>query len=194
MKRYKIKLKGNTPLMHHRLDVNQLIGPCGPKPRGKKGEKEKLVPREVAERHVYRDNDGCCVIPTSYIMGAFKGAASDYKQQNSIRKSLKSIAAGIFCPDNEYEKLLDNKGKVLKNFEVDVRPAVNHQKGAIVVCRPRFDEWNVEMTVSIDDELISQETTLHILNDAGRRCGIGSYRVSKGGPFGKFQVVEFIEV
>ena len=43
-----------------------------------------------------------CYIPTGYISGAFISVASDYKQTNSIRKSMKSIAGGVFRVESEH--------------------------------------------------------------------------------------------
>lgn len=82
----------------------------------------------------------------------------------------------------------------VSDFEVDVRRATNHQKGAVAVCRPRFDKWFAEMELHIDDDIVSIETVNDMLQDAGKRSGIGSFRVSKGGIFGKFQVIEFKEL
>lgn len=193
MRRYKVKLKGTTPLLQHRMTEEELFKLLGAK-TDKKKDKDEQTPREIAGKYVYRDTEGKVVIPTSYIVGAFKTVASDYKQKNSIRKSIKSVAGGVFRPENEFERILCDEGKSVETFEVDVRKATNHQKGAVAVCRPRFDKWNCEMIVTIDDDIISPDTTLEILNDAGKRSGIGSFRVSKGGYFGQFQVTEFKEI
>lgn len=107
---------------------------------------------------------------------------------------MKSIAGGIFKPQSEFSTLLGENGEPLVNFEVDIRKGTNHQKGAIAVCRPRFDRWQCEIDVMIDDELASPDTVHEILNDAGKRSGVGSFRVSKGGSFGQFRIVEFNEV
>lgn len=192
MKRYLVKAKGITPLLHHRMTEEELFGLLGTKTK-KKQDKEVQTPREIAEKYAYRVGDGFG-IPTSYVIGAFKSVASEYKQKNSVRKSMKSIAAGIFRPEHEFVPINDHSGTQLKDFEVDVRKATNHQKGAIAVCRPRFDQWGFEMSVHLDDELCSPEMFLDILNDAGKRSGIGSFRVSKGGYFGQFQIVEFKEL
>lgn len=62
------------------------------------------------------------------------------------------------------------------------------------MCRPRFDVWNTEFEITIDDNFLDANTALEILNDAGKRSGIGSFRVQRGGYFGQFQVTEWKEL
>lgn len=194
MKTFQIEIEGTTPLLHHRMTDEQLFGLLGAK-AGKKKVKEEKTPREIAESHAYKAQDGSFYIPMGYISGAFREVSSDYKQKNSSRKSYKSIAGGIFRPNEESAILLDPKTKKpIKDFEVDVRKATNHQRGAVAVCRPRFDRWKTEFTVSIDDSTIAWETVLDILQDSGKRSGIGSFRVSKGGYFGQFAVTKWKEL
>ena len=193
MKRFKIKIKGTTPLMHHRMDDAVLLSLTGSKTVRKKDKVEE-TPRDIAQRHTYTVG-GKFVVPTVQIIGAFKSVASEYKQKNSARKSVKSIAGGIFRPEHEFEPIMDQKGKPIKGFEVDIRRGVNpngHQTIAIV--RPRYDQWSLEMTALVDTELVSEDTFLEILNDAGRRSGIGSFRVSKGGYYGTFNVTSFEQI
>jgi hypothetical protein len=192
MKRFEIELNGVTPLLHHRMTEEELFGLLGKKSNKKKDEEEQ-TPRQIAEKYAYKNGENYC-IPTSYIVGAFRGIASEYKQKNSQRKSLKSIAGGIFRTEQEYADLVDDSGKPITNFEVDIRKATNHQKGAVAVCRPRFDRWKLKTTISVDTSLVSEDTILEMLNDAGKRSGIGSFRVSKGGYFGQFSVTKFEEL
>lgn len=192
MKTFFIEIEGTTPLLQHRMSEETLFGLLGAK-GGKTKIKEERTPRQIAEQHAHQVH-GKFVIPTVSFVGAFSHTASDYKQKNSVRRSYKTIAAGIFQPLEEFATIVDNKYKAVGNFEVDVRRGNNAQRGAIVVCRPRFDSWRTTFHVELDDQLIASETALDILNDAGRRCGVGSFRVSKGGRFGQFRVVEWKEV
>jgi hypothetical protein len=192
MKTFKVKIKGTTPLLHHRMPEEELFGLLGAKTSRKK-DKEELTPREIADKYAYKSDSGSYYIPAEYLAGAFTHVASDYKQKNSTRKSLKTIAKGIFRPNADKFMLQDENGAELTSFEVDVRKATNHQKGAVAVCRPRFDRWEVEASVMIDDNLVHPDTVLEILNDAGKRSGMGSFRVSRGGYFGQFIVTEFQE-
>jgi len=190
MKRVSVKITGKTPLLQHKMDQEALFGLLGAK-TGRKKDKEELTPRQIAEKAVYQRKDGRCFIPSEYIIGSMAHVAGDYKQKNSIRKSLKSVIKGA-CRTSQGEIDLSTPcGEPIKDFEVDVRKATNHQAGAVAVCRPRFDEWACEFELEIDDSLVSIETCCDILNDAGKRSGIGSFRVQRGGYFGQFMVTEF---
>lgn len=193
MKTFEVKIKGITPLLHHRMTEEALFQLMGAKTSKKKA-KEVKTPREIAEEHVYKTTDGKYCIPLSYVSGAFSHVASDYKQTNSQRKSYKAIAGGVFRPIGESAVLTDESDEPLKTFEVDIRKATNHRAGAVAVCRPRFDQWSTTFQVAINTDLLPEETALSILNDAGTRSGIGSFRVSKSGYFGQFSVVSFTPV
>jgi hypothetical protein len=189
MRSFEVELTGRTPLLHHKMTEESLMSLLGPKSKKKKVKEEKL-PREIAEDHAYKTLDGKYCIPLDYVSGAFKHVASDYKQ-TSGKKSYKAIAGGIFRPLEQYAILKNFKDKELKDFEVDIRKATNHQAGAVAVCRPRFDEWKCNFTIEIDDTLIAPEIALEILEDSGKRSGIGSFRVSKNGYFGQFSVTSW---
>lgn len=193
MKIVRVKLIGTTPLLQHKMTEENLFALLGTK-SGRKKDKEELTPREIATQHAYQRTDGTCFIPAEYVVGAFAHVSGDYKQKNSIRKSIKAIAKGIFQPTSSEICLKKKSGEPITSFEVDIRKATNHQKGAVAVCRPRFDEWTCEAEFQLDDTLVSTETAQQILEDAGRRSGIGSFRVSRGGYFGQFRIEEFKEV
>lgn len=186
MKTFKTKIEGVTPLMQHRMPEETLFGLLGAKTK-KKVDKETLTPREIAEKHSYM-HDGHVYVPADYIVGALVHVSGDYKQRNSTRKSLRAIIGGVVRPTSHKIFLYTKDGSPVSTFEVDVRKATNHTKGAIAVCRPRIDDWTASFELEINDDLISPETCLEVLQDAGRRSGIGSYRVQKGGYFGQFQV------
>ena len=194
MKTYKIKLIGITPLLHHRMSEEDILSLLGTKDK-KKQVKQVFTPREIATKHAYQKKDGSCYIPGGYLSGAFIQCASDFKRTDNSKKSLKSIAGGAFRILEEEIVLKHPKTKkIIKDFEVDIRKGTNHMKGAVCVCRARFDEWSVEFNVELDEQLISRETCQTILEESGRRIGIGSFRVSKQGSFGQFRIEEFKEI
>lgn len=190
MKTFEVEITGITPLLQHRMPEEELFALLGAKGTKKKV-KEELTPREIADRHAYCADNGVYYVPMEYLSGAFAHCASDYKQKNSIRKSIKSVAKGVFRPATTTADLLDEDNNPIKSFEVDIRKGVNHQKGAVAVCRPRFDRWKVKFVVNVDDTILEPEVCHEILRDAGKRSGIGSFRVSKNGYFGQFQVTSW---
>jgi len=192
MKTFEVELTGRTALMHHRMTEEAVLSLLGPKGGKKKSGKAEKLPREIAEEHAYKTKEGLFYIPLDYVSGAFKHVASDYKQTTG-KKSYKAIAGGIFRPVEFSAILTDHKNKPLKDFEVDIRKATNHQAGAVIVCRPRFDEWKVKFNIEIDDTLIAPEVAQDILEDSGKRAGIGSFRVAKSGYYGQYNVTAWTE-
>lgn len=191
MKRFDVTLKGTTPLMHHKMTDEALMSLLGAKTKKKKVSEEK-TPRDIAETHAYRAPDRTFYIPLGYVSGAFAHVASDYKQSNSQRKSYKAIAGGVLRPETEGATLIDPETEQpLTDYEVSILKATNHKAGAVAVCRPRFDRWATKFQVSINTDLLPSDLALQILNDAGQRSGIGSFRVSKGGYYGQFVVTNF---
>lgn len=192
MKTIEIEIEGTSPLMQHRMDEGALFALLGNKQK-KAQVAEELTPRQIADKAAYKDDRGYYV-PSEYFVGAFKHTAADYKDGGKSRRSLKSVAAGVFRPVGDRAHLIDSEGKVIQSFEVDVRKATNHTKGAVAVCRPRFDRWKCKLAVEIDDTVISIPTAHAIFDDAGKRAGIGSFRVSKGGFFGQYRVTSWKEI
>jgi len=192
MKEIEIEITGISPMLHHKMPDDELFKLLGAKQEKKKSEEER-TPREIAERHVYKNGEHY-IIPMEMVIGAIKHVASDYKQKNTNRKSLKAVAAGAIRPGQDFAVMLNENNQPVEYFEVDVRKATNHQKGAIAVCRPRFDKWKARFKLNIDDSIVTMAISQEMLEDAGKRAGIGSYRVAKGGYFGQFRVTEWKEL
>lgn len=190
MKMFKVRIRGLTPLLQHRMPEETLMSLLlGTTAKKKTAIQKEITPREIAEKHLYQTEDGLFYFPSAYITGAFISVASDYKQKHSSRKSIKSIAGGVFRPSGEICLLIDSKSKPMKTWEVDIKKGTNHQAGAVAICRPRFDNWYSEFDVYVDDSIIEPEIAHQILEDAGRRAGIGSFRVNKGGYYGQFEII-----
>lgn len=192
MKTYLVRIKGVTPLLHHKMSEEVLLSLLQPKNKKKKVSLER-TPREIAQEHAYQDpKTKQCYLPSGYVTGAFSYAAAEYKQTGS-KKSYKAIAAGIFRPTSEMIQLIDAENNPITDFEVDIRKGTNFTAGAVAICRPRFDKWEAEFFIQLNTDLISPDMALQILSDAGIRAGVGSFRVQKSGWFGQFNVSYFKE-
>ena len=79
-----------------------------------------------------------------------------------------------------------------KDFEVDSRSVVIPATGGrIMAHRPRLDEWKLSFTLEVDDSMFAPELVRQIVDDAGRKVGLGDFRPDRKGPFGKFVVTEW---
>lgn len=186
MKTFNVELAGISPLLINRFKEQDEI----PQKMKKAGKKDYGSPREQAEQSAYADPDGKVWIPSSWPKGALATVASDYKLPSS-RKSVKSVIGGAVIPSEE--KIYFNEKYTLSKIEVDSRPCVV-QRARIMRHRARLENWSIRFQLQIEDSILEPSNVHEMLSDAGRRAGIGDFRPSKGGPFGRFQVVAWKEV
>jgi hypothetical protein len=187
MKTIEVEIKGVSPILINRFKESD-EQPVAVK---KTTKKDYGTPREQAEATPYRDGeDGLLWIPTVWLTGTIRTVASDYKLPGT-RKSVKSVSGGAVIPTDEKMYFLE-KYK-LKDIEVDSRPVVI-QRARVMRHRARLEAWSVKTTIEIDEEIIPVDHVHQILNDAGRRAGMGDFRPQKGGPFGRFLVSSWKEL
>jgi hypothetical protein len=183
MKIVKIKIKGTSPLLINRFTEKSEQ----PEVMKKATKKEYGTPREQAELSAYKDENDKIWIPTTWITGAIQSIASDYKLIGT-RKSVKSVSGGVIIPLEEKAYFCENYK--INQIEIDSRPVVV-QRARIMRHRARLENWSVELDLQIDEEIIPTDDAHKILCDAGRRSGVGDFRPQKGGPFGKFSIVNW---
>lgn len=137
-----------------------------------------------AEYHCYRSSAGPCFIPADQIRGALIAAGSYVKAKVGGRsKSMKQIVAAMFTVSPE-------EIQIPEYDTIDKRSAVNRNvKARVIVVRPRWNNWNVEFTLSVDEDSITIETITQIIEYAGKYVGIGSFRPTNNGLFGRFELV-----
>lgn len=142
-----------------------------------------------AEYHCYRNANGQCYIPADHIRNSLIGAGSYMKAKMGGRaRSMKIIVAATFVPTPE-EVLLTNYDAL------DKRSAVNkNNKARIIVIRPKWTNWEAEFTLNVYETSITKETVSQLINYAGSYVGIGSYRPTNNGMFGRFELTKIAEI
>ena len=176
--RYKVTIRGIRPLLMHR--------PPTPDEEAEEKRKKKgttISPHAEAERALYKDEKGRICTPAIHIESALISSASEFPMPGKRRKSLKEVfLAGIYVEP----KMIPHK---YTDWVVDIQP-VRIQKGRIMRGRPRFDRWELEFTINVMDERITEDVLKEVLQNAGISKGIGDYRPR----YGLFEVVEFKEI
>ena len=77
-------------------------------------------------------------------------------------------------------------------WRVDSRPVViPSTKGRILAHRPMFDDWSLEFAVQLDETMLGAKFLRNIIDDAGKRIGLGDFRPACKGPFGRFVVTQW---
>jgi hypothetical protein len=115
-----------------------------------------------------------------------------YRKQRGSRKSMKYIIpAAVVIPADAID-LTDLDDQPLKDFEVDARPVViPSTKGRIMCYRPRIEAWRATFPMEVDTTIIGVDDAHQLLEDAGRRQGVGDFRPEKKGPFGRFKIIKW---
>jgi hypothetical protein len=176
-----ISVKGLTPLMMHKFTD------------GADRITKDMLPRDIAETYTYRTKDGELYIPSDAFMASMKGAGKWHKVGRGAISNSKSslIPAGVSILP--LECLLGTK-----DFEVDSRPVVNNNiKARIMSHRPRLDTWQTSFEMDVDDEIFhdskmgTEKRIRMVLDDAGKKVGILSFRPACGGSFGRFMVTKW---
>jgi hypothetical protein len=178
-----VQIEGSTPLLMNRFSGEaELELSAGHRPTKKK----KMTPREEAERSAYMDHKtGELYFPGTNLLACFIEAGKFFKiGKNKVTTTSGTLLTGgltveeLVCPFNT------------KKFEVDSRRVVNPStRGAVLRHRARLDSWKLGFTLDVDEEIFDVDLIRNIVDAAGKRVGIGDYRPTKKGTFGKFKVV-----
>lgn len=181
---YTVTIKGVTPYMQHRMDDIKLSE--WEVRRKKIIERENLNTEDevTASYHSFIDEKGNFYMPSDHLRMALINAGGFVKSKvGNARKSMKNIVAAMFTVTPEQI--------TLPKFDtVDIRSAVNKNvKARIIVKRPKWKEgWKVTFNLLVDDDTITIETIKDLFSYAGRYVGIGSYRPTNNGSFGRFEI------
>ena len=178
----KVTIEGVSPLLMNRFtEANevQVSGGTTVAFRGDRG-----TPRQQAEPKRYADTEGTLYVPGPNIFAAIIAAGAFHKAGKSKLTTMKSslIPAGLLVDD-----LVCSLGT--KDWEVDSRSVVIPSTGGRVMChRPRVDRWSCSFTLEVDESMFAPTLVRAIIDDAGKKIGLGDYRPSRKGPFGRFVV------
>lgn len=180
-----VTIEGTTPLLMNRFTEEaevKVSSGISAVSIGTKG-----TPREQAAKKAYSDDEGNLYIPGPNIFSCLIQAGKFHKNGRAKVTTTKSslVPAGmalreVVCPLGT------------KDFEVDSRSVVIPATGGrIMAHRPRLDNWSLSFSLEVDESMFSPEFVRLLVDDAGRKIGLGDFRPDRKGPFGKFVVTEW---
>lgn len=215
MQRYKVKLTGETPLLlhHDNLIWAEVMNKWGLDPANKKisvaGDDRTPAWRWIGNLYVEANK---VVIPSDNLMTVLREGGKNCRTGKGQKTFKSQTQSGIIIDQSSWP-LLVHGGSVLSydpikalignpNFEDHVekvtelgfelfvkRARIDRSKHVRV--RPRFDRWECTGTLTVLDDMITQEVLTNIMVFAGTYSGLGDWRPSapkSPGPFGKFTV------
>jgi len=189
VRRYQIMLRGVTPLLTDPMGEDVLNSLR----TGEKLHIDKTRSLEqICEGKLYLDDSGEITIPAANVLAAlnFAGTFFSYpggKKQLATEK--KSLIPSFLDIEGEYLKFSSD------GWQPDQRRGRLANGTAVAVVRPKFKNWSVEFNIRLDNnEPIKIDTVIGVFEKAGKASGLGSFRPSCSGNFGKFDIESCIEI
>jgi len=189
MKRYKVTLKGNAPILPHRMTDETKEGL---RTKGTKKVDQNLTPQQIAARHVYRVN-GHAGLPVRNVLACLISAGKFHAYKGKQKFSTRtSTMVTMFCrvdlaPD-DILIMTNNDGEPIgaDDFEASSDTGVNpNTNNAVVIDRPKFTDWQLQLEISVDEKEIDDKKFRALWNTAGQ-LGLGAWRPEKRGFYGTF--------
>lgn len=157
---------------------------------------------EIAGEKLYRGDHNELVIPSANLLAALNHAGKMIKldARRGMASGDSSWIPAFLRFEGEYCPLMvDGHPAKRGGWTADQRRGVNQTtKGATAIVRPKFRQWELQVSVVFNPVAIpnitltsAQVRTLFEL--AGRASGLGSFRPSCKGPFGQFEITEWTE-
>lgn len=151
------------------------------KKSGKKTKaREACDPQQEGHDATYLTEKGEFGIDAMAIKSSIIGAAH---KDLGIEKTLVKKALFIHCKDKH--RCLPMRCAEPTIREDHVRLTGNT---ADLRYRPEFSEWEIDIIIDYDADLLKADDIVNLINRAGFGVGIGEWRPEKGGDWGRYQV------
>jgi hypothetical protein len=190
METISVTIEGTTPLLMNKFTdaaAAKVSGGTSTVMAGNKG-----TPREQAETKLYVDEHGVLHIPGTNVFRAIIDAGQFHKAGKSKITTQKSSIVPAAVALLELACPLKGAAGEVPKWEVDSRSVVIPSTGGRIMChRPRVDQWRLSFTLEVDTSMFTVPLVRQLLDDAGKRIGLGDFRPARKGPFGRFVVVRW---
>ncbi len=197
---YRIAATGVAPMLQNPMTdevLNELLG-------GKSARKAivtDITPTQRAEKKLCLGPNGEFGFPANYLFAAlidagrhvqYEGKSKVSTRETSLMPAFLSIVPDVV--NDEGDGFIPFTDQSVKWVADKRRGVLAANKAAVAIVRPKFPSWAFEVTIEVDLEQISIEKVKSLFEIAGRQSGIGDFRPSKRGPFGRFAVMDFAEI
>ena len=181
MKKYKVEIEGISPLLMNR--PSSMIGDIS---KDRKPFEDKAL--EMATDKLYINTDKKLYQPSTHFYGALIEAGK-HKKVVGKGKSTYSKIVGYAVNIEPFEIIHD-----IQDWEIFTILAVNPStKGRNLLHRPILKKWKLSFEVLFDETEINPNIMKELFEIAGKIAGVGDWRPSKKGPYGKFHVSSWKE-
>jgi hypothetical protein len=184
-----IEITGVTPLLCNKFtDAAAMASTNGD--RGSSAGMDRGTPKEIAASKLYIGLNGKPMIPSPNLLRCLVDGGSftkiGKKQVTTKRESMLYSCLTIEAAEVE---ILHKQA-----WMVDVRAVrIPATGGRILAHRPMFEDWRLAFEIELDTSIINAKLFRQIVDDAGKRIGLGDFRPSTKGPYGRFVVTRWVE-
>lgn len=187
MKLLNIKITGTRPFLSHNDTLSDPLNPLTKyhkslsSKRKKTDEDYALLAESQLVTSCYYDEQIGFVMNGEMIEACIKSGAKLNKLGKVIDRAI-MLTDVVFpmtiknCPANPQE--------LAKNPDFIYAKSVKIGTARVMSYRPIFRDWSVEFGLMFDEEQITKEELLMVLENAGNLCGVGDWRPR----FGRFSV------
>ncbi len=187
--RIEIRIEGTTPLICNRF-TDEAAEKASNGSRGSSAGADRGTPMEIAETKLYRGIGGDLMIPQPNLMRCLVEGGRFHKIGKAQVTTSKSTMMYSCLDIDGAEILIEHR----EPWRVDTRAVrIPSTGGRILAHRPMFDDWALTFECTLDAGIIGPKLFRQIVDDAGKRIGLGDFRPATKGPFGKFVVTQWQE-
>lgn len=185
-----IRIEGTTSLICNKFtDAAAEAASTGT--RAASANTDRGTPHEIAESKLYIGLNGTPCIPQPNLLRCLVDGGQFHKigksQITTSKKSMLFSCIDIAAAEIEIEHK--------QPWKVDTRAVrIPATGGRILAHRPMFDDWALSFTLDLDTTILSEKLLRQIIDDAGKRVGLGDFRPATKGPFGRFVVTSWSAV
>lgn len=153
---------------------------------------ERGTPMEQAAKKLYYGRDGkVLVVPQPNLLRCLVDGGLFHKAGKSKITTQRNSLLYACLDIEDAEIPITHK----EPWRVDTRAVrIPSTGGRILAHRPMFDDWSLRFIVVLDTDVVSIKLLRQIVDDAGKKIGLGDFRPATKGPFGKFVVTQWREV
>lgn len=188
MKTINIVIEGKTPLLCNAFGDEAAMAATNGTRLSSVG--DKGTPQEQATKKLYVGHDGKPMIPQPNLFRCIIDAGIYFKAGKSKVTTQKSSLIPACVEIDGIEIPIEHS----EPWQVDTRAVRIPSTGGRILChRPCFNDWRLSFTAMVDEDMMSPKLFRDIVDAAGKRIGLGDFRPSCKGPFGKFVVVSWVE-
>jgi hypothetical protein len=176
----KVKVKGMSPYLPEPMDKS-VADRYDRKKSNQVFEEDTRSEEEKVKEKFYRTSDGGYGIPARAFYNAMIRASTYFFDIKS--GGMRNIKEGIIVRGN----ILPLKYKSHEVVEHIGRQS-GRTKAPRKILRNAFNEWSCTLEIQFNQNQLSAEQIVNILNWAGFHIGVGGFRKEKTGNYGMFQV------